>query len=105
MSRDDPMHSGGLNDWDYMDKSNGVPTQSDAEARKRRELRERKPTREWTTEERREAFREGQWEEHQKAEAGVVDEWELCETCGDERRERGSWFCRRCIDEMVQYND
>jgi len=88
-----------------MDRSNKVPTQPDANAGGRRELRESKPTREWTTEERREAFLEGQREERQKAEAGVVDEWELCETCGEEKRQRGSWQCTRCIADMDQYKD
>jgi hypothetical protein len=54
---------------------------------------------------RREAFLEARRLERQKAEAGVVDEWELCETCGDERRERGSWWCKRCFEEMRQYAD
>ena len=88
-----------------MDRSNKVPTQSDADARRRREVRESKPTREWTVDERREAFLEARRLERQKAEAGVVDEWELCETCGDERRERGSWWCKRCFEEMRQYAD
>jgi hypothetical protein len=66
---------------DYMDRSNNVPTQSDADARRRREIRKSKPTREWTVEERREAFLEGQREERQKTQAGVVDEWEVCKTC------------------------
>ena len=88
-----------------MDRPNKVPTQSNADARRRREIRKSKPTREWTTEERREAFLEGQREERQNAEAGVVDEWEVCKTCGEEKRQRGSWFCRRCIDDMDQYKD
>jgi hypothetical protein len=88
---------------DYMDRSNKVPTQSDADARRRREVRESKPVREWAVEERREAFRERQREERQKAEAGVVNEWELCKTCGEEKRERGSWWCKRCFEEMRQY--
>ena len=88
-----------------MDRSNTVPTQSDADARRRREIRKSKPIREWTTEERREAFLEGQREERQKAAAGVVDEWEACKTCGEEKRQRGSWQCTRCIDEMDQYKD
>jgi len=104
MSGDDPMRSR-LMVWRYMDRSNKVPSQSDADARKRKERRESKPTREWTTEERREAFLEGQREERQKAEAGVADEWEVCKTCGEEKRQRGSWFCRRCIDDMDQYKD
>jgi hypothetical protein len=89
----------------YMDRSNRVSTQSDADARKRRELRESKPTREWTPEERREAFIEGQREERQKDEAGVVDEWDVCETCRDEKRERGSLWCTHCIADMDQYKD
>ena len=90
---------------DYMYRSNKVSTQSDADARKRKERRESKPTREWTTEERREAFLEGQGKERQKAEAGVVDEWDVCETSGEEKRERGSWQCTRCIADMDQYKD
>jgi len=40
-----------------------------------------------------------------KTEAGVVDEWELCDTCRDEKRERGLRWCKRCIDEMRPYAD
>ena len=41
-------------------------SQSEIEAQKRREVREKKPVREWTTEERREAFREARNAEHRK---------------------------------------
>lgn len=104
MPGDDPTRPRSM-DRGYMYRPNKVFTHSDADARRRKELRESKPTREWTTEERREAFREGQREERQKADAGVVDEWEVCKTCGEEKRERGSWLCRRCIAEMDQYKD
>ncbi len=86
-----------------MDRSNKVPTQSDADGRRRREVRESKPAREWTIDERREAFIETPRLERQKSEAGVGDEWELCQTCGDERRERGSWCRKRGFEEMHQY--
>jgi len=56
-------------------------SQPELEARKRREARERKPAREWTAEERREAFRKAREAERHKAEAGVLDEWDLCDEC------------------------
>ena len=80
-------------------------SQSDAETRQRREERERKPVREWTAVERREAFLELRIARRQKAEAGVLDEWELCEECHENRRERGTRSCQACIEEMRQYAD
>jgi hypothetical protein len=58
-----------------MNRSDKVLTQSDAEARKRREVRESKPVREWTAEERCEAFCEARRIERERAEAGIVEEW------------------------------
>jgi hypothetical protein len=86
-----------------MNLSNKVLTQSDAEARKRREVRESKPVREWTAEERCEAFREARRIERERAEAGIVEEWELCETCHDYKHEQGLLWCKRCIEQMRQY--
>jgi hypothetical protein len=85
-------------------KSNTV-SQTEVEAQQRREAREKKPTREWTPAERREAFLEARNAEHQKAEAGVVNEWDLCDECHEYKRERGSFFCRHCIDRGRQYAD
>src|SRR5215472_14289525 len=56
-------------------------SQPELEARKRREARESKPAREWTAEERREAFRKAREAERRKAEASVLDEWDLCDEC------------------------
>ena len=75
----------------------------DAEARKRREVRESKPVREWTLEERCETFREARRIERERAEAGIMEEWELCETCHDYKHERGLLWCKRCIEQMRQY--
>jgi hypothetical protein len=80
-------------------------SQSDAETRQRREARERKPVREWTAEERREAFLELRIARRHKAEAGVLDEWELCEECHENRRERGTRWCQPCIEQVRQYAD
>lgn len=88
-----------------MNQRSETLSQSELEARKRREARERKPVREWTAEERREAFREGREAERHKAEAGVVNEWDLCDECHEYKRERGSFFCRHCIDRGRQYAD
>jgi hypothetical protein len=57
--------------------------QSDADAGKRREVRNSKPVREWTAEERCEAFREARRIEYERAEADIVEEWKLCEDCHD----------------------
>ena len=70
-----------------MNSPNKGLSQSEIEAQKRREAREKKPTREWTAEERCEAFREGRETARRKAEAGVVDEWELCDECHENKRE------------------
>lgn len=88
-----------------MNRPNKVPTQSDVDARKRREVRESKPVREWTVEERREAFLEGRRIERERAEAGIVDEWQLCETCHEYEHERGLRWCKKCIEQMRQYAD
>lgn len=88
-----------------MNRSNKVLTQFDAEAHKRREARESKPVREWAAEERREGFREARTIERERAEAGIVEEWELCEACHDYKHERGLLWCKRCIERMLQYQD
>jgi hypothetical protein len=88
-----------------MKSRNKALSQSEIEAQKRREAREKKPTREWTPEERREAFREGQEAARRKAESGVVDEWDLCDECHEHKRERGSFWCGECIDRGRQYAD
>ncbi len=88
-----------------MNKPDTTLSQSDAEARQRREASERKPVREWSAEQRREAFLESRRVETQKAEAGVWDESELCETCHEFSPERGSWSCKKCIERMRQYED
>ena len=62
-----------------MNSNNKALSQSEVEARQRREAREKKPVREWTAAERREAFLELRIARRHKAEAGVLDEWELCE--------------------------
>ncbi len=80
-------------------------SQSEIEAQKRREAREKKPVREWTAAERREAFTELRIARRHKADAGVLDEWELCEECHENRRERGTRWCRACIEQMRQYAD
>lgn len=80
-------------------------SQSEIEAQKRREARAKKPVREWTATERREAFREAREAERKGAEAGVVNDWELCEECHENKRERGSFFCRQCIERGRQYAD
>jgi hypothetical protein len=84
---------------DFHEPINNVLTRSDAEARKRREVRESKPVREWTAEERCEAFREARRIERERAEAGIVEEWELCETCHDYKHEQGLLWCKRCIEQ------
>jgi hypothetical protein len=88
-----------------MNTRNKTLSQSEIEAQKRRDEREKKPVREWTPAERREAFREGQEAARQRAEAGVVDEWDLCDECHEYRRERGSFFCKHCIERGNQYAD
>jgi hypothetical protein len=57
-----------------MDRSDKSPIQPDADARKRREARNSKPVREWTAEERCEAFREAQRIETERVEAGIVED-------------------------------
>jgi hypothetical protein len=88
-----------------MDKSDNSSTQPDADARKRRGIRESKPVREWTAAERCEAFREARRIERKRAEAGIVEEWELCEDCRESKCERGFSLCKGCIDEIRQYED
>ena len=58
-----------------------------------------------TAEERREAFLEGRRIERENAEAGIVEKWKLCETCHDYKHERGSSWCKGCIEQMRQYAD
>ena len=82
-----------------MNRPNKLLTQSDADTRKRREVRTSKPVREWTTEERREAFREARRIESERAEAGIVEEWELCEDCRENTCERGFSWCKKCTEE------
>jgi hypothetical protein len=88
-----------------MNSDNKALSQSEVEARQRREAREKKPVREWTAAERREAFLELRIAGRHKAEAGVLDEWELCEECHENRRERGTRWCQACIEQMRQYAD
>jgi len=88
-----------------MNQRSEILSQSELEARKRREAREKKPTREWTPAERREAFRLGREAERKRAEAGVVNEWDLCEECHEYKREPRSFLCRQCIDRSRQYAD
>jgi hypothetical protein len=58
------------------------------EAPKHREIRESKPVREWTVAERREA----PGIESERVEAGIVEEWELCIDCHENKCEQGfSW--------------
>jgi hypothetical protein len=80
-------------------------SQPDADARQRREARESKPVREWTVEERREAFTEARRIEREKSEAGIMDEVELCESCWDNPRAAHSFWCTRCIEGARQYLD
>ena len=99
--RDDPKRCS----WGHMDRPNEILTQTDADALKRREAREIKPVREWTVAERCEAFNEVRRIERERAEAGIVDEWELWETCHDYKRERGLSSCNGCIEQMRRYED
>jgi hypothetical protein len=101
-SHEIPSGSGNGNE---MNSPNKVLSQAEIEAQKRRKAREKKPTREWTVAERREAFREGREAERKRAEAGVVNEWDLCDECHENKRERGSSFCRQCIDRGSQCAD
>ena len=75
----------------------------DADARKRRELRESKLVREWSSEERCEAFREARRVEVERAGAGVVEHWELCEDCHEYKCERGFSSCKKCLEQMRRY--
>jgi hypothetical protein len=77
----------------------------DADARKRREARDRKPVWEWKPAERCEAFLEARKVELQRAEAGIVEESELCETCHEFLPERGFCWCKKCIEQMRQWED
>ena len=86
-----------------MNRPNKVPTQSEADARKRREIRESKPVSEWTVEEHRETFREARRIEQETAEAGIPEEWELCEGCHENVCEQAFRLCKSCIDEIRQY--
>ena len=97
-----PSGSGNGNETNSHSK---VVPRSEIEAQKRREAREKKPTREWTAAERREAFLEAREAERKSAEAGVADESEMCDECHEYKRERGSSFCRPCIERGRQYAD
>ncbi|HXY53022.1 MAG TPA: hypothetical protein VEI01_26485 [Terriglobales bacterium] len=88
-----------------MNQRSEILSQSELDALKRREAREKKPLREWTAEERREAFHEGREAARRKTESGVLDEWDLCDECHEYRRERGSFWCRECIDRGRQFAD
>jgi len=88
-----------------MNQLNKVLTYSDAEARKRRKIRESKPVREWTAEKRSEALREARRIERERAEAGIVEEWELREACHENKCERGISLCKKCIEKRLQYED
>jgi hypothetical protein len=76
---------------------------SEFDAHQSREARDCKPVRDWTAEERCEAFMESRKIEAQMAEAGIVEEWEPCEDCHDYKRERGSGLCKKCIEQIRQY--
>jgi formamidopyrimidine-DNA glycosylase len=80
-------------------------SRSEIEAQSRREAREKKPTRQWTVAERREAFSEARNTEHKNAESVVVKESDLCDECHENTRERGTFWCRQCIDRGRQYAD
>jgi len=80
-----------------------VPSQSDADALQRKKIRDSKPVREWTTAERCEAFREGCRIERERAEADIVEEWELCESCHEYKYESDSTYCKRCIERAREY--
>ena len=89
-----------------MSRPDKITMQSDDEARdarKRQEIRNSKPAREWTAEERREAFREARRIEAERAEAGIAEEWVLCEECHEYKRERGFSLCQKCIKRIQQY--
>lgn len=87
-----------------MDRSSEVFAQA-ADAEKRREARERKPVREWSAEERRAAFKEARRTEVERAEAGIVEKWQLCEDCHDYKTERGFRWCTKCIEQRRQWED
>ena len=98
------FHCCSLLGWvNEMDKSDNSSMQPAAGARKRREIREGKPVREWTAAERREVFLEARRIERERAEAGISEEWELCEDCHESKCERGFNCCKKCIDEIRQY--
>jgi hypothetical protein len=87
-----------------MNSRNKTLSQSEIEAQERREEREKKPVREWTAAERREAFREAREAERQRANAGIFNEWDLRGECHEYRRERGRFFCKHCI-QLREYAD
>jgi hypothetical protein len=84
---------------------NTTSTQPDADPRKRREIRESKPVREWTAAERREVFLEARRIEQERADSGIVEDWELCEDCHENNCEGSLCLCKRCIDEIRQYEE
>jgi hypothetical protein len=86
-----------------MDRPNTALSESDAG--KQREIRNRKPVREWTPQQRREAFMEARKIEAQRAAAGIVEESELCETCHEFLPDRGFCWCKKCIEQMRQWED
>lgn len=88
-----------------MDKYDTSLSPSEADAQRRRKVRDGKPVREWTAEERRDAFLEARRIERERAEAGIVEEWELCETCHGNKHERGLLWCKRCIEQMRKYEE
>lgn len=75
---------------DKSDNSYNSPMQPDADARKRRKIRGSKPVREWTAAEQCEAFCEACRLERERAEAGIVEDWELCEDCHEYKCESAS---------------
>jgi hypothetical protein len=88
-----------------MNRPNTTLSQSDADAQKRREARERRPVREWTMAERCEAFTEARKIERELAEAGILEESDLCEDCHAYKPERGYRCCKKCIEQRRQYED
>jgi hypothetical protein len=88
-----------------MGKSDNSSTQPEADALQRKKIRDSKPVREWAAAERREAFLDARRIERERAEAGIVEDWELCENCRKSKCERGFSLCKGCIDEIRQFEE
>ncbi len=84
-------------------KPNRVLSQSETDPVQRKKVRDSKLVRDWTAEERCEAFLEAQRIERERAEAGIVEEWELCDSCHEYKYDWGSIWCKRCIERARQY--